>query len=132
MGRVTELTVTKGKTVKAGENDEWTRVEYSVKAAITDDSELQIVKAQIEGTIDRWLTGSAKPTSTAQPANIFPKTLADMLTFEENKDWVIVKPKSFLGSENFSRIAAIVRDNKGEYISAGKESHFRLPKIKQT
>jgi len=25
-----------------------------------------------------------------------------------------------------------VRDNKGEYISAGKESHFRLPKIKQT
>jgi len=74
----------------------------------------------------------AKPTpsaaSTTTPSNIFPKDLVDLLSFEETKDWIIIKPRQFLGSENFSKIAAIVRDNKGDYVSAGKESHFRLPK----
>jgi len=128
MGKVTEFTVTKGKTVKAIDRDEWIKAEYSVKAAVNDQSDLEAAKAHLEGLIDGWLTGLARPPSAAPQPNIFSKELADMLTFEENKDWVIVKPKSFLGSENFSRIAAIVRDNKGEYISAGRESHFRLPR----
>ena len=28
MGKITELTVTKGKTVRASDREEWTRVEY--------------------------------------------------------------------------------------------------------
>jgi hypothetical protein len=32
-----------------------------------------------------------------------------------------------LGSENFAKIAAIVREAGGEYISMGEQSHFRLP-----
>ena len=31
-------------------------------------------------------------------------------------------------AENFAKIASIVRGAGGEYISAGKESHFRIPK----
>jgi hypothetical protein len=36
----------------------------------------------------------------------------------------------FLGSENFAKIASAVRGMGGEYISAGKDSHFRVPKKK--
>lgn len=59
---------------------------------------------------------------------LFPESIEAMLTFEEENDYVIVKPRQFLGSENFSKIAAIVRDAGGEYISAGKASHFRIPR----
>jgi len=59
---------------------------------------------------------------------LFPENLEGMLTFEEVKDFIVIKPRQFLGSENFAKIAAIVRDAGGEYISAGKESHFRVPR----
>lgn len=64
--------------------------------------------------------------------NSFPKYLADLLTFtevsDEKGDFVKVKPRQFLGSENFAKIASIVRELGGDYISAGKQSHFRLYK----
>jgi hypothetical protein len=59
---------------------------------------------------------------------LFPESLGGMLIFEEVKDFIVIKPRQFLGSENFAKIAAIVRDAGGEYISAGKESHFRIPR----
>ncbi len=59
---------------------------------------------------------------------VFPKELEDMLFFEESGNDIIIKPRRFLGSENFSKIASLVRSAGGEYISAGKESHFRIPK----
>jgi hypothetical protein len=51
-----------------------------------------------------------------------------LLSFEEKGDYIMVKPKQFLGSENFAKIASAVRGMGGEYISAGKDSHFRVPK----
>jgi len=59
---------------------------------------------------------------------LFPKDLGDMLMFEELDEDIIIKPRQYLGSENFAKIASIVRDAGGEYISAGKESHFRVPR----
>lgn len=59
---------------------------------------------------------------------LFPENLEGMLSFEEVKDFIVIKPRQFLGSENFAKIAAIVRDAGGEYVSAGKESHFRIPR----
>ena len=61
---------------------------------------------------------------------MFPEGLENLLNFEEKNDYIIVKPRQFLGSENFAKIASIVRDMGGEYISAGKESHFRVPRKK--
>jgi hypothetical protein len=60
----------------------------------------------------------------------FPEELESRLGFEEKGDFIIIKPKQFLGSENFAKIASAVRGMGGEYISAGKESHFRVPKKK--
>jgi hypothetical protein len=58
----------------------------------------------------------------------FPEDLEKLLSFEEKDEYIMVKPRQFLGSENFAKIASAVRGMGGEYISAGKESHFRVPK----
>ena len=60
----------------------------------------------------------------------FPEDLENLLNFEEKPDYIMVKPRQFLGSENFAKIASAVRGMGGEYISAGKDSHFRVPKKK--
>lgn len=60
----------------------------------------------------------------------FPEELESRLSFDEKGDYIIIKPKMFLGSENFAKIASAVRGMGGEYISAGKDSHFRVPKKK--
>jgi hypothetical protein len=66
---------------------------------------------------------SAKDVQT-----MFPTELEDMLNFTETPQYIIIKPRRFLGSDNFAKIASIVRSNGGEYISAGKESHFKIPR----
>ena len=63
-----------------------------------------------------------------QVKNNFPKDLAELLTFEIKENCTIIRPRQFLGSNNFAKIAAIVRELKGEYCSKGKESHFKIPK----
>lgn len=59
---------------------------------------------------------------------LFPPELEQLLTFQENQDHIILKTKKFLASGDFAKIGAIVRANKGEYISAGKDSHFKIPR----
>jgi hypothetical protein len=58
----------------------------------------------------------------------FSSDLEEMLIFEEAGDYIMIKPRRFLGSDNFAKIASIVRGLGGEYISAGKESHFKVPR----
>jgi hypothetical protein len=59
---------------------------------------------------------------------MFSEDLENLLSFEEKDQYIVIKPRQFLGSENFSKIASIVRGLGGEYVSAGKASHFRVPK----
>ena len=74
---------------------------------------------------------SAAPQKTYDIASVkqaFSSELAGMLLFEETGKFVIVKPRRFLGSDNFAKIASIVRELGGEYISAGRDSHFKIAK----
>jgi len=75
---------------------------------------------------------TAAPTermrTTEDVRTLFPKDLEEMLIFEEVEKYITIKPRLYLGSENFAKIASIVRGAGGEYISAGKQSHFRVPK----
>jgi hypothetical protein len=59
---------------------------------------------------------------------MFPQELEDLLNFTEKDDFIMIKPRQYLGSENFAKIASIIRGAGGQYISAGKDSHFRIPK----
>lgn len=57
-----------------------------------------------------------------------------LLLFDESTSaqFIIIKPNGFLGGNNFPKIAGVVKNKLGgEYISKGKDSHFRVPKIKQ-
>jgi hypothetical protein len=69
-----------------------------------------------------------KTRAINQMKRLFPRDLGDMLTFQEDNKYVLIKPRRYLGADNFSKIASIIREAGGEYISAGKESHFRIQK----
>ena len=58
------------------------------------------------------------------------KDYTDILEFdvESSATQILIKPKKYLGAEAFANIARIVRELGGTYISAGKASHFEVPK----
>jgi len=73
------------------------------------------------------LVGEVKSAEDVQ--KVFPQDLLGMLSFNETEEYVLVRPRGFLGSDNFRRIANVIRDQLGgEYVSAGKDSHFRITK----
>lgn len=107
--------------------------------------ELRTVSASMKSLAVAQITQPAPQTSTSVPRAVaesekkrslddirmsFPEDLEARLGFEEKGEYIIIKPKQFLGSENFAKIASAVRGMGGEYISAGKDSHFRVPKKK--
>ena len=47
---------------------------------------------------------------------------------ESSTMFVMVKPAQFLGPENFAQLAKIIREIGGQYVSAGKNTHFEVPK----
>jgi len=67
-----------------------------------------------------------KPEADSDPAQLFPEDLRSLLSFEQKADAVIIKPRQFLGSENFAKIADIVKRHGGEWVSAGNDSHFKI------
>lgn len=58
----------------------------------------------------------------------FSSELAELLTFKDEGQFVKVIPLGYLERRDFAIIASIVRDLAGQYISNGKNSHFRVPK----
>jgi hypothetical protein len=104
--------------------------------------ELKTVSASIKSIAVSQITQPSTQRPTAAPAQAqkkstvedvrmaFPEDLDNLLIFEEKDDFVMIKPRQFLGSENFAKIASAVRGMGGEYISAGKDSHFRVYKKK--
>lgn len=62
----------------------------------------------------------------------FPEEIASKLDFQlrEQGKIVMIKPKVFLGPEAFRVTIDTVQSLGGTYVSAGRESHFRVP-IKQ-
>jgi len=98
-------------------------------------------KGSVEKTVPKETPKPAEkptPAPVAQPVQeqkaskleevkmAFPEDLEALLYFEEKDGYIILKPRQFLGSENFAKIASAVRGLGGEYISAGKDSHFRV------
>ena len=55
------------------------------------------------------------------------KDYAQDLEFEEAFGFILVKFKAFVSKDLFDKVYALVREADGEYVSAHKDSHFRLP-----
>jgi len=130
--KVDELTVSLNKI-----SEELRSVSASLKSLAVGQITQPTTKAY---TLTPVSVSSPAPASAVAPASkqrslddirmSFPEELEARLSFEEKGDYIIIKPKQFLGSENFAKIASAVRGMGGEYISAGKDSHFRVPKKK--
>jgi hypothetical protein len=136
LARVEEINTTLTKV-----SEELKAVSSSLKSLavghITQPSTVHVVTSTLKPT-----STSAPPKPLATPTEIqktrsiedtrmsFPEELEARLGFDEKGDYIIIKPKQFLGSDNFAKIASAVRGMGGEYISAGKDSHFRVPKKK--
>lgn len=58
---------------------------------------------------------------------VFPEDIAQRLSFTQKDGYWIIKPKQFLGSEIFAKIATTVKGIGGDYVSAGRDSHFKTP-----
>ncbi len=118
------------------------KVDKILKALSDISEEMRSVSSSIKSLAGEQITqptatqASAPPEAGLKQRSLdeirmsFPEELEARLSFEEKGDYMIIKPKQFLGSENFAKIASAVRGMGGEYISAGKESHFRVPKKK--
>jgi hypothetical protein len=103
--------------------------------------DLRTVSASIKSTLGSQITQPVQHAPAAISHEVhekeksvdnvrlaLPEDLEALLSFQEKEDYIMVKPRRFLGSENFAKIASAVRGLGGEYISAGKDSHFRVPK----
>jgi hypothetical protein len=82
----------------------------------------------LRNSLDNLISRLAPVKSIAQLQNKIPSELKDYLTFEESQRYYIIKPRQILGAENFSKILDAVRELGGEYVSKGKNSHFRVPR----
>jgi hypothetical protein len=96
--------------------------------------DLQDISESLKTTSPRVAPATAPQAAKAVDKRIedirvmFPKDLEAMLIFEDKETFIRITPRQFLGSENFAKIASAVRDAGGEYVSAGRDSHFRVPK----
>lgn len=117
--RVDELLVVLNKI-----SEDLRAVSLSIKSTIA--AKATQPAPQLSAAVSRGVQGEKSSVEEVRLA--FPEDLECLLSFQEKTDYIMVKPKQFLGSENFAKIASTVRGLGGEYISAGKDSHFRVPK----
>lgn len=105
--------------------------------------DLRIVSASLKSIAVSQLAPPTAPTTPTpevpqvqKPLNIddvkmmFPEDLEGLLNFEDKGEYIKITPRQYLGAENFAKIAQIARGAGGDYVSAGKDSHFRIPKKK--
>jgi hypothetical protein len=68
MGKITEITVTKGRSVNVKTKEEWKSAEYTFKATITDAEEAPIAIIELERLADERLAKlTLAPQAKAQP-----------------------------------------------------------------
>jgi hypothetical protein len=46
--------------------------------------------------------------------------------FSEQNGKIVIKPRRFLSTDNFSQVTGIVKGAGGKYVSAGRNSHFEI------
>jgi hypothetical protein len=85
---------------------------------------------QLYGPVDYQVQNSTGKHHTLEDIRTsFPEEMEAKLDFFEKEDRIIIKAKQFLGTDTFAKIASAVRGMGGQYISAGKDSHFEIRKF---
>jgi hypothetical protein len=131
--RIYEVEVYIGKTLKdqteilAQIRDELVK---NSKQVVVKNATITPVEVPAATPLPPAPTSSAPDVKLAKIMTAFPEEILSLINInsEDNNMFFIIKPKQFLGSENFAKIASAVRGLGGEYVSQGRESHFRISK----
>ena len=70
----------------------------------------------------------SQPWITVESVSADLSPYIDDLDIAEDEENIVVMPKRYLGRKRFSEIAELMRELGGNYVSAGKESKFLIPK----
>jgi hypothetical protein len=89
---------------------------------------LKIGSKFYEGKLHPQRLDQHPQVSENKNAPIFPEPYSEMLSISDQGSYWHIKPKAFLQTGDFSEIVRLVKQYGGEYVSAGKSSHFRVPK----
>lgn len=90
---------------------------------------LKIGSRFYEGTLRPQQIGKhATMPSPEVQAPVFPGIYAELVTVSDRGSFWEIRPKQFLRKEDFGEIAKVVAQYGGEYVSAGRSSHFNIPK----
>lgn len=94
---------------------------------------LRLILEDLEGIRDSLKELKPKPSEPSlltvrEVQESFPESLLSQVIFEQTDENIIVKPRGYLGPETFKEIAGIVDRLGGDYVSAGRESHFIIPR----
>lgn len=100
-------------------------------------NKLALVQTTIDEIKNEILTEQHVKEPIKQPEHpqalkpVFPPELESYVTMEEDGSKWKITPSKFLGSQIFSDILTIVRDQQGTYLPSqgkGQPGHFEIPK----
>lgn len=142
-----KIRVGKGKTFQDG--DEWQKEYFEIEMEI-EEKDIEVKKNWASSTIESWFTPTPEKTNAqSTPAAQTPQTrdaqlgpgkwtkesilkaIPDNFVKEvdiEETSVAFVIRIPFMSSDKFATIAQVIRNLGGEYISAGRSSHFRIRK----
>lgn len=73
---------------------------------------------------------SPPPTINIESVQLRLEEYLEDLDFREDEKGIIINLTKYIDREKFAVIASIVKELGGNYISAGRESRFLIPKTK--
>ncbi|MDH5439098.1 MAG: hypothetical protein OEZ48_09550 [Candidatus Bathyarchaeota archaeon] len=98
-----------------------------LKAELDEAEDLDEAFRNIKERVLRLHEGSRMETDIDRLRDSFSDEWQQRLEFTSNEKYFKVKPKHYLGSDKFGELASVIRNLGGEYVSADKDSHFRIP-----
>ena len=68
------------------------------------------------------------PNEDVAEIEMWLKEELHLVSVEDEGDYVVIRPKEFLPPEHFKRIHVKIDRHRGEYVSNGRQSHWRILK----
>jgi hypothetical protein len=87
VGKIVEITVSKGRTYRPSDAEEWIREEYSVKSVVDGEAELEAERAHILDLEEKWLSQLAVKATAPLP-QLDPEELGKLpwKTYKDKQD----------------------------------------------
>jgi len=118
MGEIVEIQVLKGLTKQTSEK-EWLKLEYSLKAKLDSTEEIHVAKAQLEATINSWLSQAFQHPAEEQVAkpDLEHKKVYEKLNWENRTgsrgSFQLVRRDNCNDLQLYKHLENMLKQNKG-------------------